>query len=122
MSAVHGSNHQSSSVFPPLLDRLLVQSLRRKANLRQPCGEVGWDLAISLQKTIFADQEAFRQNGALAVRTAQEKFVADFQNAKNRPSWLVDSLGALGVPFTKVENFVPPPDSSHGALFSRKIE
>src|ERR1700685_3139079 len=50
MSAVHGSNHQSSSVFPPLLDRLLVQSLRRKANLRQPCGEVGWDLAISLQK------------------------------------------------------------------------
>jgi len=34
-----------------------------------------------------------------------------------RPTWLVDSLGSLGVPFSRVEDFAPPPESSHGALF-----
>lgn len=36
---------------------------------------------------------------------------------QQHPSWLVDSLGPLGVPYTKKEDFLPPPDSSHGALF-----
>ena len=35
-----------------------------------------------------------------------------------KPAWLVDSLGSRGIPYTKVEDYLPPPESSHGALFA----
>jgi glyoxylase-like metal-dependent hydrolase (beta-lactamase superfamily II) len=36
---------------------------------------------------------------------------------ESKPSWLVEDLGHLGVGYNKVEDFAPPPESSHGALF-----
>ena len=36
-----------------------------------------------------------------------------------KPSWLVDDLGPLGVPYNNVtEDFIPAPESSYGSLFS----
>src|ERR1700712_1839218 len=34
-----------------------------------------------------------------------------------KPSWLVEDLGPLGVPYNKIEDFIVPPESSHGSLF-----
>jgi hypothetical protein len=36
---------------------------------------------------------------------------------EEKPAWLVDSLGSCGIPYTKIEDYLPPPESSHGALF-----
>jgi glyoxylase-like metal-dependent hydrolase (beta-lactamase superfamily II) len=49
--------------------------------------------------------------------TAQEGLMPISKFALERPLWLVDSLGSLGVPFSRVGDFVSPPESSHGALF-----
>jgi glyoxylase-like metal-dependent hydrolase (beta-lactamase superfamily II) len=38
--------------------------------------------------------------------------------AGNKPSWLVEDLGPLGVPYNNViEDFIPAPESSYGSLF-----
>ncbi|MGD0648696.1 MAG: MBL fold metallo-hydrolase, partial [Acidobacteriaceae bacterium] len=37
--------------------------------------------------------------------------------AGKKPAWLVESLGSRGVPYTNIEDYLPPPESSHGALF-----
>lgn len=34
-----------------------------------------------------------------------------------KPFWLIDTLGAAGVPYIDVHGFTPPPESSYGCLF-----
>jgi glyoxylase-like metal-dependent hydrolase (beta-lactamase superfamily II) len=34
-----------------------------------------------------------------------------------KPEWLVDSLGAAGPQYAKADDYLPPPESSHGCLF-----
>ena len=34
-----------------------------------------------------------------------------------KPEWLVDSLGAAGAQYAKAEDYLPPPETSHGCLF-----
>jgi glyoxylase-like metal-dependent hydrolase (beta-lactamase superfamily II) len=36
-----------------------------------------------------------------------------------KPDWLVDDLGSAGVSYVNFEEFLPPPESSYGCLFSR---
>ena len=55
--------------------------------------------------------------GSVHDVTAQKSFVSIAALAGERPSWPVDSLGSVGVPFSRVEDFVPPPEASSGALF-----
>jgi hypothetical protein len=55
--------------------------------------------------------------GSVHDVTAQKSFVSIAAHAGERPSWLVDSLGSAGVPSSRVEDFVPPPESSDGVLF-----
>ena len=35
-----------------------------------------------------------------------------------KPAWYVDDLGSRGMPYQKMEDYLVPPESSHGMLFS----
>jgi glyoxylase-like metal-dependent hydrolase (beta-lactamase superfamily II) len=39
------------------------------------------------------------------------------QDCRCIPAWYVDTLGATGMPFQKIEDYAAPPEESYGALF-----